>query len=220
MKLTIGAAVLALGLGAAVGPAQATLTLQQGLVGGSGDVDNVIFNACGLGNASGSTVQGCLNSNHNTRVNFTGQETLTTNEGGGQARIVAQDGNFDYVRIAMADPTLGFAKLQFNLDVAGSVDGTANFQAVDQFGNVFNFNNIALDAQGQNFFTLGSQDGQVAVSFTLLSTVPLEGISDLQQVRIGAASINGGPNPIPVPEPTSMLLFGAALLGFGAVRRA
>jgi hypothetical protein len=31
--------------------AQATLILQTGLVGGSGDVDNVIFNACGLGGA-------------------------------------------------------------------------------------------------------------------------------------------------------------------------
>ena len=49
-------------------------------------------------------------------------------------------------RFKLADASLGFSKLQFNLDAIA--DGTANFQAVDQFGNVFNFNNLPLDGHG------------------------------------------------------------------------
>jgi hypothetical protein len=156
--------------------AQATLTLSPGLVGGSGDVDNVVFNTCGPNFATqvGIQIQGCLNTSHSTLVNFTGQETLQSVEAGGQARIEAQDGAFQYVQIQMADPGLGFSKLQFNLDAIA--DGFASFQAIDQYGAVFNFNNIALDGQGNNFFTLGSLDGQVAVSFTLTTTVALQNI--------------------------------------------
>ncbi|WP_207541325.1 hypothetical protein, partial [Sabulicella rubraurantiaca] len=147
----VGAAALACGLGLAT-PASATLTLQSGLVGGSGDVDNVIFNACGTAQ-SGNPLQGCLNTSHSTLVNFSSNETLVVG-GGGQDSVRAQDGTFNTVTIALDDTTQGFGKLQFNL--IAEADGTANFTATDQFGNVFAFNNVALDGNGQNFFTLGS----------------------------------------------------------------
>jgi hypothetical protein len=185
-------------------PAHATLILESGLVGGSGDVDNVIFNACGLGGRSGTTVQGCLNTSHSTLVNFTSSESLTTEEGGGQARIVGSDGTFDNVTISLADPSLGFGKLQFNLDAIA--DGIASFQAIDQFGAVFDFGPMNLSGSGQNFFTLHSLDDQVALSFRLLSTVGVQNISDLQQVRIGPADLED------VPEPGSLALIGLGLL--------
>ena len=98
--------------------------------------------------------------------------------------------------------SLGFTTLIFNPDV--DVDGFGNFQAVDQFGNVFNFNNVPLDGQGQNFFTLSSADGQVAVSFSLISQYQSNQGSG--QVRLAAANINI------VPEPGSLALLGIGLL--------
>ncbi|WP_301592135.1 PEP-CTERM sorting domain-containing protein [Sabulicella glaciei] len=155
-------------------------------------------------------MQGCLQSSHTTLVNFTSNEMLNIS-GGGQASIQAQDGTFNTITIALDDPTVGFDKLQFNLDA--TANGFADFTAIDQFGNVFNFNNIALSGNGQNFFTLGSLDGQVAVSFTLVSTVGISLISELDQVRLGPATTT------PVPAPAGLALMGLGLLGLGMVRR-
>lgn len=192
-------------------PAMATLVLQTGLVGGSGDVDNVIFNACGLGGSTGTTVQGCLNSSHTTLVDFTSDETLSIGEGGGQATIDSVDGTFDFIRIQLDDPTLGFSKLQLNLDAVA--DGTATFLAVDQFGTTFNLGTFNLDGTGQNFFTLNSADNQVAIKFELVSTVGLENITDLNQVRLGPTSVTT------VIEPSTVAILGAGLFGLGMLRR-
>ena len=78
-------------------------------------------------------------------------------------------------------------------------NATANFQAVDQFGNVTDFLNVALSGNGNNFFNLQASNGEIAVSFSLLSTNLPQSISRLQQVRLGAVQI-----PQAVPEPGSL----------------
>ena len=204
-KFFLGAAAVFCGL---VGQAQATLILTPGNPGNSG-TDNVVFNPCDNVNLGPSMlVQGCLNTDHAQNVNFTGNENLLAN--GGQSRIEAATGTFDAVKINFADPSLGFTKLIFNLDA--DVDGFANFQAVDQFGNVFNFNNIALDGNGNNFFGLQASNGEIAVSFSLISTVTSQ-INDLAQVRLGAANIGI------IPEPGSLALLGIGLLGLAGLTR-
>ena len=85
---------------------------------------------------------------------------------------------------------------------------------MDQFGTVFNFGTFALDGDGQNFFRLSSADGQVARSFSLLSTVQIQNIDELEQVRLGPAEIT-----TQVPEPGSLALLGVGLLGLAGMTR-
>lgn len=174
------------------GNASATLMLDTGLVGGSGDVQNVLLTQPGI---LDNIVVGQLNQTGEL-VTFTSNENIFV-PGGGQARIEASDGSFEFIEWELADPTLGFSKVQFNIDA--EADGFADITLRDQFGADFVFSNQALDGTGQNFFTGYSLDNQVIVKVTIDSNV---GIDDLQQVRLGdPVDRDGGPGPGPGPGP-------------------
>jgi hypothetical protein len=202
----LGAAIVmcAVALGT---PAQANLIVKSGIVGGNTGTDNVVFNPCGTSGGPALTVQGCLASSHTTLVDFTGKENLTIS-GGGQAVINAQDGAFDYFEIYF-DAGTSFNKLIFNLDALAN--GTAHFEAIDGNGDLLDLGSFDLNGRGSNFFTMFSLDDEVALKFILSSTVPVQDIVDLAQVRIGTIPAGS------IPEPSALFLFGVGLLGIGAI---
>jgi len=158
----------------------ATIIIETGLVGGSGDVENVLFNDPDMGTVSGPafTVTGITNQT-DLLVDFTSDnnENLVT-PSGGQARIEASDGAFDYLDFFMQDVTLGLAKVQFNLEAES--DGNVTLTFTDQFGTLFS-QDFALDGSGENFFTAYSNDNQVIVLASILSNVDL---TEINQIRL------------------------------------
>lgn len=187
---------------------QADIVGYDRLEGGSGDVQNVLFNDFNSNEVS-SSVDGFLNQTGQI-VNFTGTELLAT-PSGGQVRIVADDVSFIFFEFE--DPALGFDKVLDAVD-----DGFVELTFTDQFGTPWTGTSpYELNGEGQNFFTAVAILGQIISSVTIESSVGIEALSDLAQVRLNPISAANGV----VPEPATMVLVGAgmALLGFLGSRR-
>ncbi|WP_111397682.1 PEP-CTERM sorting domain-containing protein [Humitalea rosea] len=195
------AAFLLLGLGIAA-PAHAALIVQAGSFPQPGD-SSVIFDVCsGANQANGLTVQGCLDTSPSTLVNFISDEELLVNTG--QVGVEATGSAFSYFTLQLADLTKTFFLLILNIHT--DQDGFVTFFSTP--GGISA--PFALNVGSDNFFTITGEDFQ-SLSFMAADTQlgDQDLVDGVRQVRIG----------VTVPEPASLAIFGAALLGLAAARR-
>jgi hypothetical protein len=192
--------------------ASATVILTTGNVGGQ--TENVLLSNGTTGTQVTGTVTGAPFS-----VLFSSTQTLTE-PSSGQARVQASSGALTGVTIALS-PGFAYQTLIFNPAVVGTVGaastGTIVVTAAEPGGapnSTFTFNNIAL-GNGNNFLTLSASGGE-AIIRTAFSATP--GVSDIRQVRLtGGAPIQQ--EFVPTPEPVTMSLISAGLVGIGLIRR-
>lgn len=189
-------------------PMASAISITTGLTGGSGDVDNVLFDQ---DLNSGSLIRGSTNQG-DFLVDFTSTSGDLLAPSSGQARIEAEDDSFTFDQLCfeLTDGST-FTKAQFNVNALESGTDAIAFSiffegSSSPFVSVFD-----LTSSGQNKFTIIAEGSERITEICFETTVPIQ---DVKQIRIGAD------NGSSVPDGgTSAALLGLSLLGLGGLRK-
>jgi hypothetical protein len=200
--------LVAAALTAGASSTQAAVFLAVAGPGGTGN--NLIFNACPAAvTGGGTTVTGCLNTDHNLLVDSTGIENLVV-PSGGQASIQAADGSLTQLTI---DPR-NFTTEKIILNIFASANGFVTFN--DATGSAAT--TLAITGStgprgnsGSNFYTLTGGD----LDFITLAASNGISFSRVEQVRFDPTVVSA----VPEPQEWAMLLGGLAVVSAIAKRR-
>jgi hypothetical protein len=174
--------------------------------------DNVLLNPA----TNVTTVTGTVGQN-NLLVNFTstsGSGLLSANPSG-QATVSGGTGN-----TSLTELTFGlannetFTRSVFNINAATDGSVLIHVEGINITGGFFE-DDFTVDANGQNFFTVTSINGQ------LIQNIALTGINgaifeDVRQVRLGGSSVV---STVPEPSTWAMMILGFVGVGFMGYRR-
>jgi hypothetical protein len=171
--------------------------------------DNVLLNPA----TNVTTVTGTVGQN-NLLVDFTstsGSGLLNANPSG-QATVSGGTGNTQ-LSFELANNAT-FTRSVFNINAATDGSVLIRVEGLNIIGGFFQ-DDFTVDANGQNFFTVTSINGQLMtdISLTAINGATFE---DVRQVRLGGGSVV---STVPEPSTWAMMLLGFAGIGFMAYRR-
>jgi hypothetical protein len=172
--------------------------------------DNVLLNTA----TNVSTVTGTVGPN-NLVVEFTSTGGLLSAPSNGQARVTGGTGNNPFTQLGFEFANgETFTRSVFNINAGHDGQVVIHVEGIGIDGGFFQ-NNYTVDANGENFFTVTSINGQLMTEISL-TAINGANFEDLRQIRIGGFANVGA-----VPEPTTwaMMLLGFAGVGFLAYRR-
>lgn len=186
--------------------------------GGGNPAENLLFNNPNLV-LTGTTIQGVTNqtssvldiSSDVTLVGSGGQATVSQQGGGsfGTGGLTLSPHDVNDLPAGL-EPMGAFQDIKFNIDASANGDITFSVITSDA-GSPFVFNST-LSGAGQNFFRFTTTGNEVITSVTMTTDENI--ISVIEQIRVGGAiGLDGG--PLPIPEPTTLALFGLAAAGAG-----
>lgn len=191
-----------------IGPAQADIVVETQVL--NQGTDNVLLNSA----TNVSTVTGTVGPN-NLVVNFTSSGGLLSAPSNGQARVSGGTSNDPFGQLTFELANGGtFTRSVFNINAGDDGQVIIHVEGININGGFFQ-QNFAVDANGENFFTVTSINGQLMTEISLTAANGAT-FDDLRQIRMGGFSNVGA-----VPEPTTwaMMLLGFAGVGFLAYRR-